>query len=35
MDGRLKKSLKTGGREDRASEEAKRDSADEKFVSTQ
>lgn len=35
MDGRLKKSLKVGGREDRASEEAKRDSADEKFVSTQ
>jgi hypothetical protein len=35
MDGRLKKSLKSGGREDRASEEAKRNSADEKFVSTQ
>ena len=35
MDGRLKKSLKSGGREDRASEDTKRASSDEKFVSTQ
>lgn len=35
MDGRLKKSLNAGGREDRVREEAKRQSADEKFVSTQ
>ena len=35
MESRLKKSLNAGGRHDRASEDATRSAADEKFISTQ